>query len=577
LVRGRANPNGAGDAAVYLLRGDATAGPITEIVPAEGVMLPIRSEPLPHPVRLTLLHFNDFHGRLATFPRLAGWLTAARQRAAADPHHIVLAVTAGDEIGGNLSDALLGGDLAMAGSAQQTHPTYRLYAQAGVDVGVPGNHDLDLGAARLAHAIGREARFPILAANLTGSPALAECCYPAAIFTIEGLRIGCIGLTTPAQVHPEPASGRRVTDPIVAAQNLIPALRPLCDVLIIVSHLGFSLGSRSAVVEGAGDVELAASLPPGTVHLIIGGHTHTILNEADLSPQNIVNGIPIVQAGKFGQFVGEVEISVSETVEVTHARLRATIDLPEDAAFAEAHVRPLLAQVAAHGRRVLGTVAADDDLSADAVRNRFVGGESAFANFVADALAARCRTAGHPVDFAMIDATSINDGLRPAAALTFGDWFDVMPFADTVCLLRLTGRALAALLADNAWRVERPGEPHTYRGFLHFSQEVRYAIRRGPARPAATAEGITVDGRPIAACPERVFVIATTSFVRGPAAAWEAHAGAHFPEPLFDLAAASREHTPLTVRELLLAHIAAHGGVLPEGGARRDGRVRVLA
>jgi hypothetical protein len=30
------------------------------------------------------------------------------------------------------------------------------------------------------------------------------------------------------------------------------------------------------------------------------------------------------------------------------------------------------------------------------------------------------------------------------------------------------------------------------------------------------------------------------------------------------------------VRDLLLDHIAAHGGVLPEGGARRDGRVRLL-
>ena len=75
-----------------------------------------------------------------------------------------------------------------------------------------------------------------------------------------------------------------------------------------------------------------------------------------------------------------------------------------------------------------------------------------------------------------------------------------------------------------------------------------------------------MDGQPIEADPERIFVIATLPlFVRGPAAAWEAHAGAHFPEPLFDLAALHREHLPLAVRDLLLAHIAAHGGVLPTG------------
>lgn len=571
LMRGRANPNGAA-AAVYLLQGDATAGPITEISPAEDATFPPRPSPLIQPVRIKLLHFNDLHGRLAVFPRLAGWLRATRQRHAADPQTVVLAVTAGDESGGHLSDLLLEHDHTGWG----VHPGYRLYAQAGVDLGVVGNHDLDLGSARLAHAIAHEARFPMLAANVTGSPALAECCHPAAIFVVRGIRIGFIGLTTPAQVRPEPG-GRRVTDPIAAAHNLLPALRPLCDVLVLVTHLGFSLNTRSAVVTAAGDVELASSLPPGAVHLIVGGHTHTALNEGGLSPQNIVNGIPIVQAGKFGQFVGEVEISVGRTVEVTHARLHASVELPADETFERAHVLPLLAQAATIGRRVLGAVALDDDLSADAVRNRLAAGESALANFVADALATGCRRAGHPVDCAMIDATSINDGLRPGEPLTCGDWFGVMPFPDNVCLLRLTSQELAALLADNARRVERPGEPHTERGFLHFSREVRYAIRLGPARPVATAEAITVDGRPIAACPERTFVIAAASFVRGPAAAWEAQVRSRFPAPIFDLAALPRVHTALSIRNLVLDHIAACGGVLPAGGARRDGRLRVIA
>jgi 2',3'-cyclic-nucleotide 2'-phosphodiesterase (5'-nucleotidase family) len=572
LIPARPNPNGAGDAALFLLCGDATAGPVTEIVPTEGAQLPPPRPPARRATRLTLLHFNDLHGRLAVFPRLAAWLAAQRAAAAADPSHAVLAVTAGDECGGNLSDALLGRDPA----SFQTHPGYHLYSQAGVDVGVPGNHDLDLGAPLLAHAIGRAARFPLLAANVTGAPALAACCFPAALFVIAGLRVGFIGLTTPGQVRPEPESGRRVTDPLAAARHLVPALRPLCDALIVLSHLGLSLGSRGAVVAGAGDMELAASLPPAAVHLIIGGHTHNALNEAGLSQANVVNGIPIVQAGKFGQFGGQVELHVGETVEVTHAGLTAALELPPGGAFARAHVLPLLAQVAAHGRRRLGRVAADEDLSAAAVRDRFAAGESALANFITDALAARCRAAGHPVDFAMIDATSANAGLRPHAPLTFGDWFQVMPFADTVCLLWLTGRELTELLADNARRSERPGEPHIGRGFLHFSAGVRYTIRRGPARAAASAEEITLDGLPAAACAARRYLIATTSFVRGPAAAWEEAAAASRAAPLFDLAAHPRTHTPLFVRDLLLDHIAAHGGVLPEGGARRDGRVRLL-
>jgi 2',3'-cyclic-nucleotide 2'-phosphodiesterase (5'-nucleotidase family) len=323
-------------------------------------------------------------------------------------------------------------------------------------------------------------------------------------------------------------------------------------------------------------MELARSLPPASVHLIVGGHTHTTLNEAGLSADNIVNGIPIVQAGKFGQFAGEVEISVHETATVTQARLRATIDLPTDDVFEHEHVRPLLAQMQTHRQRILGQVTGDDDLSADAVLNRLAAGESTLANFVTDALVCRCRAQGHAVDFAMIDATSINGGLRPGEALTFGDWFGVMPFSDTVCLLRLSGRQVAALLQDNARRVDRPGEPHTERGFLHFSAQVRYAIRLGAARGAADVEAIHLDGQPIATCLERTFVLATTSFLRGPAAAWEASIGARLSQPLFDLRDEPLEHTGLYVRDLLLDHIAAHRGVLPEGGAVRDGRLQVL-
>ena len=171
---------------------------------------------------------------------------------------------------------------------------------------------------------------------------------------VKGVRVGFIGLITPTQIHPEPGSAWRITDPIEAAHNLIPAMQPLCDVLIILSHLGHSLGQHSALVEIAGDVELARSLPPGSVHLIVGGHTHNALNERGLGAGNVVNGIPIVQAGKAGQFVGEVDIEVGDVAVVTHARLHATVDLPIDAAFEREHVRPLVERVQPTRTRLIG-------------------------------------------------------------------------------------------------------------------------------------------------------------------------------------------------------------------------------
>jgi hypothetical protein len=175
----------------------------------------------------------------------------------------------------------------------------------------------------------------------------------------------------------------------------------------------------------------------------------------------------------------------------------------------------------------------------------------------------------------MIDATGVCRGLPIGRAMTFGDWFEVMPYADTLALYRLSGRELFMLLQDNARRLDRPGQPHVERGFLHFSAEVRYTIRLDAGAESAWAEEICVDGQPIDRGLDRRFVVAATSFVRGLAGGWESAARTPRDRPLFDLRAAGQEHTALAVCDLLTEYITARGGVLPESGARRDGRLRV--
>ena len=102
---------------------------------------------------------------------------------------------------------------------------------------------------------------------------------PAALLVTKGIRVGIIGLTTPGAIRQQPDSNLQVVNPLRVIQNLLPAIRPLCDVLIILSHLGHSLAASTATMRDAGDVELARSIPKGSVHLIVGGHTHRILNE----------------------------------------------------------------------------------------------------------------------------------------------------------------------------------------------------------------------------------------------------------------------------------------------------------
>lgn len=582
LVKGNPNPNGA-QAELFLLVGNATNVPVHTIEMEHGLSLP----PAPPPsgfapvFRLKLLHFNDLHGHIShftpyenrpVFSRIVSHIRELRQQCRKNLNLGLLVLSAGDDLVGSLFDELIGYDPARYVS----HVGYQLYSQAGVDVATIGNHDLDWGLDVLACAIQRDARFPILAANLVTDSDLNGLYYPAAIFVLRGIRIGIIGLTTPAELHIQRTGSFSVTDPIQTVQNLLPSLRPLCDIVIILSHLGRNLESHSAVVRGAGDVELARSLLPGSVNLIIGGHTHQALNEYDLTPDNIVNGIPITQAGALGRFLGEITLTLRGSPDVTHAKLTLVDNLPVDQEFEGAYVKPFLEKIKPIFSQILGVVANHPDLTSEAVLNDLATGESALANFVTDALVSRCCKHGYAVDFAMIDSSCLHTGLPVGQALTFADWFNVMPFADTIEICQISGYQLAQLLQDNAYRIDRFGEPQTERGFAHFSRQIRYTIRLGANISQAKVEDATVDGVPLQRQLERTFLLATTSFFRELSRAWESQMIDKVRLFSFEKTSHHCEATDLFLRNEMIAYIREHGGVLENVGAVRDGRLKVI-
>lgn len=582
--RGRPNPAGAAAAGLYLLHGAPVAGPTREIIAGPGVDLPRALElPPGRPFRLLVLHFNDLHGRLAdvdphetrpVFSRIAGEIRRARERCAGQPDTGVLVFSGGDDLVGTAFAELMG----CRPAGFRCHPAFRLYSAAGVDAGGVGNHDLDWGLGMLARAAQHDAAFPLLAANLYSTAGQGTGVFPAALFEAGGLRVGVIGLTTPAEIKHVVPGELTVGDPIAAVRHLLPALRPFCNVVIVLSHLGHSLAADSAIMAGAGDVELARSLPHGAVDLIVGGHTHSALNEQGLDAANCVNGIPIVQAGSRGAYLGEVQLTIERGgVAVTGARLHPVAGLPGDAGFEAAHVTPPARQVQRLLRRPIGAVAGHPDLDATRVREAFAAGELALANFVADAVVARCRAAGFPVDFGMIDASAVCDGLPQQGVLTFGDLFRLAPHADSIVLRRLAPAQLQALLDDNARRAGRPGEPLVERGFLHFSREVRYTLVPGPARARAHARGVTVGNAPLEellVSRAEPFLVACSSFVRALAVRWEAAARAEGGE-WFDLRALPVQQTGLALREELVAYVEDAGGVTAEAGLSCDGRLVV--
>ncbi len=120
----------------------------------------------------------------------------------------------------------------------------------------------------------------------------------------DGLKIGFFSLM--GQVADENAAfAKPVTfaKQIKTAKKLVKELQSEnCDIIICLSHSGVSKG-KSGEWTGE-DVKLAEKVKG--INVIISGHTHTKLEKPI-----IVNGIPIVQAGEHGQYVGKLTVTVN--------------------------------------------------------------------------------------------------------------------------------------------------------------------------------------------------------------------------------------------------------------------------
>jgi 2',3'-cyclic-nucleotide 2'-phosphodiesterase (5'-nucleotidase family) len=577
LSPAKPNPYAAADSQLFILHGDATAAPIQNIELTPGVALPHQSQFLNScEFDLHIFHFNDLHGHLMRFTqegeeavlaRIAGKIQTARQKYLNQPDSAVLVFSAGDDCSGSIFDEII----MDKSQDKAVHPGYQLYTKMGVDVGGLGNHDLDRGLPFLADAIQSCTQFPVLAANLKGCATLMEVCHPAALLVVKGIRIGLVGLVTRAEINLDP-NECQIVDPIPVAKNLVDTLRPRCDVLILISHLGYSLESPVPMAD-AGDVEVANSLPYGSADLIVGGHSHTELNRNGLVAENIVNGIPIVQAGSRGEYLGQVDIEIRKnSVKVTNAHLILTDSLPVNLAF-EREMQIFTGRARELWNQPLGQVESIPDLNTQIILTDFAKREMALANFITDALVERLTQRGFQVEFAMIDASALQRGLPFSDHLTYGNCFEVMPYTDSLRLYQITGRQLQDILVDNARRADRPGESDQERGFLQFSRDIRYAIDLGSERMMAQAFEVTLLDTPLDTLLEETFTVVTTSFIRILAAPWEMAWGSSSDYPLLNIRQYPYKETDFLLRQEIIAHIRENGGVTRSSGAQQDGRL----
>ena len=218
---------------------------------------------------LHILSINDPHAAMEQFPRL-GFVADSLRTLYPD----LLILSAGDNRSGDPINDMF---------EIPAYPVVALMNQIGFHATVIGNHEYDSNQDGLARLINLSA-FSTLCANMEPDPKWKMHVKPYQVFDCGGIFVGVIGITALGSMgipesHPARLTDIKFMDPLETIQKY-QFLREKCDVILLLSHLGFET-----------DVKFSAELP--WVDIIIGGHSHTQLDGGEMH-----NGILITQNGK---------------------------------------------------------------------------------------------------------------------------------------------------------------------------------------------------------------------------------------------------------------------------------------
>ncbi len=229
---------------------------------------------------LTILHTNDLHNHLSD-------VQAAKIKRHRDSiPSFSLLFDAGDAISSSNITYHRDGE-----------PILQTLSDAGYDAMVIGNREFHFTTKGFVAKI-KNARFPVLCANIKSAQSQALPVKPSLRFSFDNRQVFVFGLTVPmitARMASRHLSSYLFDDPESAASRILTTLDPRPDLVVLLSHLGL-----------ARDRDLARKFPD--IDLIIGGHTHSVLPEGEWVDRTL-----IVQAGWYAKWLGEVSCRFDPT------------------------------------------------------------------------------------------------------------------------------------------------------------------------------------------------------------------------------------------------------------------------
>jgi 5'-nucleotidase len=315
------------------------------------------------------------------------------------------------------------------------------------------------------------AKFPIVNANLFITLNNSRVFTPYINIDIDGMRIMFIGLLTE-----EVLSSTKCENIIGTFIDLEAAAKEvgiICDnyrtvrtdMTILLTHIGFE-----------NDVKLAQMLDPDWgVDLIIGGHSHTFMDKPE-----VVNGVPIVQAGSGSGVIGRFDIQYDQASKKIEDLRWKCVPINEDTAPVDTIMEELIDSYRTETDRKYKRVVTR---WARKLTHPCREQETEMGNLYADVLAD-----GSSFEIMLFGSGSIRK-TELGPVIEYQDMIENTPFEDVIYMIEVTGaqwrRMVQYLMRDEAWLGETE--------FYQFSKGVKIVYRKS----THTIEELSFKGTPV--------------------------------------------------------------------------------
>lgn len=274
-------------------------------------------------VKLTILFTNDTQSQInplpATAPKYAG-MGGVQSRANLiqkirnETEHVLL-LDAGDFFQGSPYFDVMAGEAEIA-----------LMNSMQYDAACLGEHEFDKGVENLILQLSK-ANFVVLCANYKSDvEGFADKIKPYFIIEKGGIKIGILGIgTNPKNLCSKGVSDKIMfTDPLKTANETAQFLKQKrnCDFIICLSHLGLHEKMDKEIT----DKDLAKE--SHSIDLIIGGHSHSLLQKPLKFWNKEKKEILVVQAGWGGTHLGKMDYLFSSEKSILSSNVQ-TVEIVE--------------------------------------------------------------------------------------------------------------------------------------------------------------------------------------------------------------------------------------------------------